>query len=110
MARKYIARLGLDFDAITSLQEIRDHAKQRLSSTFLPEDDISEKSRKFYEIETASYALAILYLAGITEPILIEKFALFEAKKVNAHLRQERNISRVSVTITVFSLLPCAVR
>jgi DNA primase large subunit len=91
MARKYIASLGLDFDTIASLQEIRDHAKQRVSSTFLPEEDISEKSRKFYEIETASYALAILYLAGIAEPILTEKFALFEAQKVNTHLRNEKN-------------------
>jgi DNA primase large subunit len=92
IARNYIANLGLDFDTITSLGEIRDHAKQRVSSTFLPEDDFSEKSNRYYEIETASYALAILYLAGIAEPILTEKFALFEAQKVNAHLRKERNI------------------
>jgi len=91
IARQYIARLGLDFDAITSLQEIRDHAKQRVSSTFLPEDDFSEKSGRYYEIETASYALAILYLAGIAEPILTEKFALFEAQKVNKHIRMEKN-------------------
>ena len=70
MAREYIASLGLDFDAITSFTEIRDHAKQRVPSTFLPKDEISEKSRKFYEIETASYALAILYPEGIAEPIL----------------------------------------
>ena len=91
MARKYITNLGLDFDTITSLQEIRDHAKQRVSSTFLPEEDFSEVSGKFYEIEIASYALAILYLAGIAEPILTEKFALFEAQKVNRHLRTEKN-------------------
>ena len=92
IARNYIINLGLDFDTITSLREIRDHAKQRVSSTFLPEDDFFEKSNKYYEIETASYALAILYLAGIAEPILTEKFALFEAQKVNVHLRKERNI------------------
>jgi DNA primase large subunit len=91
MASKYIARLGLDFDTITSLQEIRDHAKQRVSSTFLPEDDLSEKSDKGYEISIASYALAIVYLARIAEPILTEKFALFEAQKVNRHLRKEKN-------------------
>jgi DNA primase large subunit len=85
-------RLGLDFDAITSLQQIREHAKQRVLSTFLPEEDLSEKYGRSYEIETASYALAILYLAGVAEPILTEKFALFEAQKVNAHLKQERNI------------------
>ena len=91
IARQYISRLGLDFDTITSLQEIRDHAKQRVSSTFLPKEDFSEKTRRYYQIETASYALAILYLAGIEEPILTEKFALFEAQRVNSHLRQERN-------------------
>ncbi len=92
IARQYISRLGLDFDTITSLQEIRDHAKQRVSSTrFSPEDDFSIKSGRYYQIETASYALAILYLAGIAEPILTEKFALFEAQKVNIHLKQERN-------------------
>jgi DNA primase large subunit len=92
IARNYIASLGLDFDTIASLQEIRDHAKRRVSSTrFSPEDDFSLKSGRYYEIETASYALAILYLAGIAEPILTEKFALFEAQKVNAHLKQEHN-------------------
>jgi DNA primase large subunit len=92
MARNYIASLGLDFDTIASLQEIRDRAKQRVSSTrFSSEDDFSIKSGRYYEVETASYALAILYLAGIAEPILTEKFALFEAQKVNAHLRQENN-------------------
>ncbi len=92
IARRYISRLGLDFDIITDLQEIRDHAKQRVSSTrFSPEDIFSMKSGRHYQIETASYALAILYLAGIAEPILTEKFALFEAQKVNAHLKQERN-------------------
>jgi DNA primase large subunit len=92
IARQYISRLGLDFDTITGLQEIRDHAKQRVSSTFLPKEDLSEKSRRYYQIETASYALAILYLTGISEPILTEKFALFEAQRVSTHLRLERNI------------------
>jgi len=92
MARNFIANLGLDFDTIASLEEIRNHAKQRISSTrFSPEDDFSIKSGRHYEIETASYALAILYLAGIAEPILTEKFALFEAQKVNARLKQEQN-------------------
>ncbi|TRO51162.1 hypothetical protein E2P61_06965 [Candidatus Bathyarchaeota archaeon] len=91
MARKFIANLGLDFDTITSLPEIRNRAKQRISSTFLSENDFSEKTGKFYQIETAIYALAILYLTGIAEPILTEKFALFEAQKVNRHLKNEKN-------------------
>ena len=103
IARQYISRLGLDFDTITSLQEIRDHAKQRVSSTFLPKEDFSEKTRRYYQIETASYALAILYLAGIEEPILTEKFALFEAQRVNSHLRQERNIEILLEIAKAFS-------
>jgi len=91
MARQFIANLGLDFNTITSLEEIRAHARHRISSTFLPEDDFSKKTGKFYQIEIASYALAILYLTGIAEPILTEKFALFEAQKVNRHLRMEKN-------------------
>ena len=103
MARNYIANLGLDLDTITSLEEIRARAKQRVSSTFLPEDDFSEKSNRYYQIETASYALAILYLSGIAEPILTEKFALFEAQKVNVHLRNERNIEILLEIAKAFS-------
>jgi DNA primase large subunit len=102
-AKKYVADLGLDFNTITSLQEIRDHAKQKVSSTFLPEDTLSEKTRRFYEIEIASYALAILYLAGIAEPVLTEKFALFEAQKVNTNLRREKNIEIILEIAKAFS-------
>ena len=90
-AREYVVGLGLDFETIAKLQEIRDRARQRVTSTFMIESAVSQEPSKVYEIEIASYALAILYVAGIDDPALIERFALFEAKKVNAHLRMERN-------------------
>jgi DNA primase large subunit len=55
------------------------------------ESALSQEPSKVYEIEIASYALAILYVAGISDPALIERFALFEAQKVNTYLRKERN-------------------
>lgn len=89
-AREYVASLGLDFETITKLQEIRDRAKQRVSSTFMLESALSQEPSKIYQIEIASYALSILYVAGIEDPSLIERFALFEAQKVNTYLRRER--------------------
>lgn len=89
-AREYVASLGLDFETIAELQEIRDRAKQRVSSTFMLESALSQKPSKIYQIEIASYALSILYVAGIEDPALIERFALFEAQKVNTYLRRER--------------------
>lgn len=89
-AREYVASLGLDFETIAELQEIRDRAKQRVSSTFMLESALSQEPSKIYQIEIASYALSILYVAGIEDPALIERFALFEAQKVNTYLRRER--------------------
>ena len=90
-ARKYVSGLELDFETVPKLQEIRDRAKQRVSSTFMLESALSQEPSKVYEIEIASYALAILYVAGISDPALIERFALFEAQKVKTYLRKERN-------------------
>jgi DNA primase large subunit len=89
-AREYVASLGLDFETIARLQEIRDRAKQRVASTFMLESALSQEPSKIYQIEIASYALSILYVAGIADPTLIERFALFEAQKVNTYLRRER--------------------
>lgn len=89
-ARKYIANLELDFEAIANLPKIRERAKQRVSATFELASAISQEQSKNYETEIASYALAILYVAGIDDRSLTERFALFEAQKVNAYLKMER--------------------
>jgi len=90
-ARKYVSGLELDFESLPALLEIRERAKKRVSSTFMLESALSQEPRKVYEIEIASYALAVLYVAGISDPALTERFALFEAQKVNTYLRRERN-------------------
>ena len=89
-AKEYVANLGLTFEAIAKLPEIRGRAKQRISATFELSSAISQEPSKIYEIEIASYALAILYVAGIGDHSLTERFALFEAQKINSYLRMER--------------------
>ncbi len=90
-ARKYIANLDLDFKAIANLPRIRERAKQRVSAVFKLASAISQEPSKLYETEIASYALALLYVAAIRDPSLRERFALFEAQKINAYLKTERN-------------------
>jgi DNA primase large subunit len=89
-AKEYVAGLGLNFETIAKLPEIRNRAKQRVSATFELASAISQETSKVYQIEIASYALAILYVAGIGDSSLIERFALFEAQRINSHLRMER--------------------
>ena len=90
-ARKYVSDLELNFETLPSLKEIRNQAKKRVSSTFMLASALSQEPSKIYQIEIASYALAILYVAGISEPALTERFALFEAQKVNIYLKKEQN-------------------
>jgi len=89
-AREYISDLGLNFEAISKLPEIRGRAKQRVSATFELASAISQEPSRIYQIEIASYALAILYVAGVGDHSLTERFALFEAQKINSYLRMER--------------------
>jgi DNA primase large subunit len=90
-ARKYVAQLGLDFETIASLPKIRERAKQRVSKAFEREVEISEKPSSQFDIEIASYPLAILYVAGIADAKLTQRFALFESQQINAYLELEKN-------------------
>ena len=102
-AREYVASLGLDFETIARLQEIRDRAKQRVASTFMLESALSQEPNKIYQIEIASYALSILYVAAIADPSLIERFALFEAQKVNTYLKRERKNETIFEVANAFN-------
>jgi DNA primase large subunit len=105
-AREYVASLGLDFEGIAELPEIRERAKQRVASTYRLESALSQEPSKVYEIEIASYALSVLYVAGIADPSLIERFALFEAQKVNMYLRRERNNETIYEIAEAFNWEP----
>ncbi len=76
---------------MSGLQAIRDRAKQRIAATFQLAMAISEEPSKRFDVEVASYPLSILYVTGIGDPKLIERFALLESKTINAYLSAERN-------------------
>jgi len=73
------------------LEAIRERAKQRITSTFELAISISQEPSKQFEIEVASYPLAIIYATGIGDPKLTERFALFESKRINRFLETERD-------------------
>jgi DNA primase large subunit len=102
-AKEYVANLGLDFQAIAKLPEIRRRAKQRISATYELASAISQEPSGIYEIEIASYALAILYVAGIGDHSLTERFALFEAQKINSYLRMETKNDIILDVATAFN-------
>ena len=90
-ARKHVAGLELDFETMAGLEAVRIRAKQRITATFELAIAISQEPSKQFEIELASYPLSIIYAAGIGDPKLTERFALFESKKINDYLKTERN-------------------
>ena len=91
-ARKYIIQLGLDFKELVSLPEIRKRAKERVLSSFDLNPKILQEANKDYEIEIVSYALALLYVSGIDDNKLTQRFALFEAQKINRYLTSEKHV------------------
>lgn len=90
-ARQHIAKNELEFQAIAELPLIRERAKQRVSAAFMISHYLSEKPNIDYEIEIASFPVAILYVAGAGDRSLIERFALVEAQQVNRYLMEEKN-------------------
>jgi DNA primase large subunit len=91
-ARKYISRLDIDFNELASYKEIRERAKQRIISSLDPIPKLSQEISKHYEAEIVSYALALLYVSGIGEDKLTQRFALFEAQKINSYLKNEKHV------------------
>jgi DNA primase large subunit len=91
-ARKYISRLDIDFNELASYKEIRERAKQRIISSLNPLPKFSQETSRHYEAEIVSYALALLYVSGIGEDKLTQRFALFEAQKINSYLTNEKHV------------------
>lgn len=92
-ARKYITRLDINFSELASYPEVRKKAKQKILSSFKEGENVSLQLSKQYETEIISYGLALLYLSGIAENKLIQRFALFESQKINRHLTNEKHLS-----------------
>ncbi len=89
-ARIHIARSELDYKTLVELPRVRERAKQRITASF----DSSYLSSQPMDDETeiASFPLAILYVAGAGDRRLLERFALFEAQRINVHLREEKRV------------------
>ena len=86
--RAHIAKPELDYKSLAELPGVRDRAKQRIIASF----DIATylcSAQKEDETEIASFPLAILYIAAAKDRRLTERFSLFEAQKINAHLKKE---------------------
>jgi DNA primase large subunit len=88
-ARQHIAPIGLDYQTLVGFPHIRNRAKQRVYASFELASRLSTKRSKDSETEIISFPLAILYVAGIGDRRLIERFALFEATQVNSYLDNE---------------------
>jgi len=90
-AKKHIEGLGLDLQTLAELPRIRHRARQRVSASYDPASRFSEEPSKDFEIEIASYPLAIIYVGKTGEKRLIERFASYEAEQINKCLDREEN-------------------
>ena len=88
--KEYIAALQINLTELGELPSVRNRAKERISATFDLAIHYSQEPNKQFEIEIASFPVAILYVGGVREKTLVERFALFEAKKAHEYLEQEK--------------------
>lgn len=102
-ARKYISRLDIDFNELASFKEIRDRAKQRIINSLSPNPKLTQEISTHYEAEIVSYALALLYVSEIGEDKLIQRFALFEAEKINSYLKNEKHVGVIIEIANAFN-------
>jgi DNA primase large subunit len=87
--RTHIAKSELDIQTLVELPSVRERAKQRIIASFDNSQNLFSES-KDVEVEIASFPLAILYISGACDRRLLERFSLFEAQRINAHLREEK--------------------
>ncbi len=89
--REHIARADLDYQALVELPLVRNRARQRILASFDAATYLLANTKKEpEEVEIASFPLAILYVALACDKRLLERFSLFEAQRINAHLSMEK--------------------
>ena len=74
-----------------SIPLVRERAKQRVLASFDFEAHLNKPLMSDPATEVAAYALALAYASGIGDPKMIDRFALYEANKVNNSLKAEEN-------------------
>ncbi len=90
-AKKHVAELGVDIKDLTSLEAVVTRAMERVKSTFDLEAFCSQDPPKRGEIEIASFPVAVLFVTGIHDKALTQRFATAEAKKVYESLLGEKD-------------------
>jgi DNA primase large subunit len=95
--KEYIAGLQINLAELGELPRIKNRAKERVSATFDLVAHYSREPNKQFEIEIASFPVAVLYVEGIRERTLAERFALFEAKKAHEYLEDEKDDTILSI-------------
>lgn len=87
-AADYIKELDLAVEDMEALPNILNHAQQRVIEAF---DNPAETSRHSAppNIEIPSFPVATMVVAAINDKYLKKRYALHEAKKAFAHLKQE---------------------
>jgi DNA primase large subunit len=88
-ARNLISPLEFDYETVAKIPLTRERAKQRISASFSFKDYFSKPLTYDPQTEIASYALALAYVSGIGESKLTERFALYEADRINNYLKLE---------------------
>ncbi len=87
-AKEHISPYELDYEMLLGLPAVRTRAKERVKACF----DIAihlSANRGDDDVEIASFPLAILYVSGVGDSKLLERFSLHEAQKVNMFLKSE---------------------
>jgi DNA primase large subunit len=90
-ARRHISKYEIDYEVLVGIPEVRTRAKKRVLVSFDLALTISKEERQDDDIEIASFPLAILYVAGVKDPKLLERFSLGEAQSINKYLKQEKH-------------------
>jgi len=100
-AREFIAKKELEFKDIVDAPAVRERAKQRITASF-PNQNTQITPSKNTEIEIASYPTAIILASATEDPLLIQRYALHEAKIIKTYLQTEKNPATVSVIAKSF--------
>ena len=90
-AREHIAGSGLDIETLGGSPRVRKRAVLRVISSFdRSAHRLLENNRDIdVDTEIAIFPLTVLYVAGVGDRRLVERFALYEAQKINRYLEEE---------------------
>jgi DNA primase large subunit len=88
--REHISKIEISFEMLDEWPEVRKVAKERVRSCFDLARRLTFKPSKIFDVQIASFPLAILYTAGVDDPKLKDRFALFEAQAINQFLQNEK--------------------